>query len=676
MMQEISTLWILIAIIFVLFIASFTYVIVNKISILPYTVVLTIIGIILHLLNIDLLKIIKLSPESVLLIFLPILLFESAFNFDFRELKRILIPSLILATLGLILSATVIALLLIFVLEISFPIALMFGCIISSTDPIAVLSFFKQLGVSKKLQLLVEGESLLNDASSIIFYKTILNIIGSVAGTLSLFDIFRGITEFTYLLIGGIIVGAISGYVFSEIIYRIKNVSVVEITLTIILAHLVFILADDFIRVSGIISVITAAIVLGNYGRTKISPQVMEKMHDIWNLLVFLTTSIIFILIGYEISLIKIYQEWLTVTVAIVATLIGRSIAVYGTLIPYNLFTRFKNNKIPYAWMHILNWGGLRGALPIVMILSLPDSFSYKETFLTMAMGIIFFTLVINATTIKPLIQYLGINRINKTNEIEIALTEVFILRILKKKLKLLKTFNEIDEDTFYKEVSNINDKLSKNKAKLDELYRSNPHDYYLETDKILRRYCLQIEKGVYAKLFARGVIPEIVYSILKESINLQIERINEGEVQIDVANKHYGSNLFKVNLFDRLIMFLEEELNPDIKIISLKYKFHKARLLGDQKVLKELKLILKQNFLPRSIVQGIISLYQSLKENNLATIEEIRSSSPETTRYVEKLFAQAEIKYYVEYVLKELGEEERISPRSLQCIATDYKTI
>lgn len=673
-METHHALWIILGLIFVLTISCFIYVINKKFSLIPFTVLLTIAGIIANYFNVEFLNFIKLNPESVLLIFLPILLFESAFNFDFREFKRIIVPGFLLATIGLLISAVIIALPLTLFFNISFPAAFMFGAVISSTDPIAVLTLFKQMGVPKKLQLLIDGESFLNDATSVIMYRITLGFASGVVSTFGALEIAKSFLDFIYLFGGGIVLGAFIGYLFSEIIYRIKNISVVEITLTILLAHFAFILAEDFLKVSGIVTVLVTGLVAGNYGRTKISPQVTENMHETWNLLVFLTTSIVFFMIGYEIDLLSLKNHWDIILITIISMLIGRSLSVYGVLFPYNYFVQ-KANKIPVSWMHIANWGGLRGSLPLIILLSLDNNFIYKELFLNLVIGVIFFTLIVNATTIKPLIQSLGLDKINQTNTIEAIIIETLILKNLKKKLKVLFKLNEISKAIFEQKIKTIKNKLIENKSKIEKISENNLNEFYLEVDKILRRYCLQVEKNVYKNLFKKGVIPEVVYSTLKNDIDRQIERINEGLEQLafDKETNTTGSKTLKINWFDRLILFFDEELDLEKKLISLNYKYHKSRLLGDEKVLSELKNFKKIDFLPQNVVNGVIKFYEELLDYNLSTLKEIENSSPETTRTAENAFANIEIKYYTDVILHEFGEQERVSSKCIQCVAREY---
>lgn len=668
-MEESSTLMIVLGLCLVLGIACAIFLFSKRISAIPYTVLLTLTGMGFAYLNPAFIEAIKLNPESLFLIFLPILLFESAFNFDFREFRRIMMPGFLLASFGLIISAAIIALPLYYFFNIPFAVAFMFGSVISSTDPIAVLSLFKQLGVPKRLQLLVDGESFLNDATSVIMYKITLGFATGVVQSLNFESFLSGIVNFVYVFVGGILIGAVFGYLFSEIIARIENVHAVEITLTILLAHIVFIVGEEFLGVSGIVSVLAAGLILGNYGRTKISPEVTHTMHQTWELLVFVTTSIIFFLIGYEIHPQTMLDHLAITTVAIIALLVARSISIYSILVPYNKFVPV-NSQIPASWMHITNWGGLRGALPLVVILSLPEDFVYKDILTTLVLGIVFFTLIINATTIKYLLKFFGLDKINQTNEIEVKITELLILRKLSKKLHKLYQIHEISKDIFDEKMKFVNKQIEENKAILHTWFTQKPEEYKNELEKILRRYCLQVEKSVYYSLFAKGIIPEIVYGALRNSIDLQIERLNENKPQIDVESsqdKMTGSYTLRLGWFDQLILLLDQNVDLEQKIIAYNYKYHKSRLLGDEQVLKEIDEFIGIDCLPTGIVHKIKLLYKELEEHNIATLKELEIQYPETTKRIELKFAELETKHLIKHVLHQFVEEERISIKSVQ---------
>jgi CPA1 family monovalent cation:H+ antiporter len=654
-----------------LMIGSALYLLSRQFKSIPYTVMLVIAGMILSPFHIEAIETIKLSPEMVLYIILPILLFESAFNFDFKEFRRILTPGFLLASFGLLISAFVIAIPLSLIFNFPFIVAFFFGCVISSTDPIAVLTIFKNLGVPKRLQLLVDGESFLNDATSAVMFKILLPLIGVASFTIDANLLLNASFSFIFLLLGGAIFGAIAGYIFSIVIGRIKKAGVVEITLTIIIAHLVFILADDILKVSGIIAVLVCGLVLGNYGKSKISPEITHDMHEMWNLLVFISTSLIFLLIGYEINLGSLASNIIIIIVATFLTLVGRAVSVYPLLSLYNLFTDKKSN-IPVSWMHIVNLGGLRGALPLILVLSIPESTFYdKNLIIELVIGSILFTLIFNALIMEILIKKLGINNLNQSNVVEIMITKLFVYKRMKEEICELERIDEIDDAVCEK----VNNKLIKQIESLNNEYKdylngSKLSQHFDELEKVLRRFFVQAEINVYYDLYKKGILSERIYNRLVESNTLQIDALEEGLDQLAFTGDSYikrknGSSLLTQTFFDKILSKLDSNLNPDKNYYKNLYIYHKARVVGNEYILDEMKSILEG--LPRQIIIKLEGFYKDLLEYNHQTLNSILLKYPEFEKDIDELFINQEIVYIFEKVLEEYRETNRISVKAIQ---------
>lgn len=661
----------------VVLIASGLYLLSKRFSSIPHSVSLVVAGAILALLHLEPLDAIRLSPGSVMFIFLPILLFESAFNFEFREFKKILTPGFALATIGLLISALVVALPLTLIFEIDFMASFLFGSVIASTDPIAVLSIFKQLGVPRRLQLLVDGESFLNDATSVIMFRILLPFVAGASAEFAGSDIINGFGSFLYVLIGGGLIGLLFGWLFSRLISHIKNVSSVEIALTIILAHMVFIVADHYLKVSGIIAVLVAGLVLGNYGRSKISPKVTHNMHIMWDFLVYISTSIVFLLIGYEIHVGELLKNIDIVLASTSALLIGRAISVYLVGGGYNLVSKSRN-KIPLSWLHIANWGGLRGALPLIVILSLPETFEYRELFLELVVGAILFTLIINALTIKKLINILGVDKLNIANEIEIHIAKLLIVQNIKKLLEDMRGLNQVSESTFEKYEANINKDIKKSVSKIrDWLSDNTAKEYNSEFRKILQRYAINVEKTVYVDLFKKNVITEVVYNKLKGSLEDQIDFINAEEAQFSEAlnaETSADNEEKEIRHWEKLLSRLIHG-KPSLSKFEEYYMYHKARLLGDEKVMHELNdlEISSLEELSDDTIAEVGRQYKKLLEHNRNTLNKAEKKSPETIATLERIFIEAESQELTEKILEELGEQGRLSQKALQSVA--YKS-
>lgn len=363
---------------------------------IPYTVALVLVGLVLtiqHSLTVTL------TPELILTLFVPPLVFEAALNINFEELRRSLPAVLVLAVPGVILTALIVGGLLSLTTPLALPVAMIFGALISATDPVAVVAMFRTLGVSKRLAVLVESESLLNDGTAIVVFNLALAV--ALTGH---FDLIQSLGDFIRSAIGGTLVGLVLGWAISRLIARIDDY-LIETTLTTLLAFGAYLVAERF-HLSGVLAVVAAGLVTGNLGPQGMSPTTRIVLTNFWEYVAFLANSLIFLLIGLEVNLPALLGAWQPVLWAIIAVFAARVIVVYGL---GGLMYRF-TNYFPFKWLHVLNWGGLRGAIALALVLSLPASLSAdRELMKLMAFGVVLFTLLIQSTTISQLLRRLGL---------------------------------------------------------------------------------------------------------------------------------------------------------------------------------------------------------------------------------------------------------------------------
>ncbi len=382
---------------------------------IPYTVLLVILGLAINLSDPLLpdgfsVNQFHLTHELVLFVFLPALIFESALSLDARGLIKNILPILALAIPGMIISMLLVGMGLWLSLEINLMIALLFGALISATDPIAVIALFKELGVPRRLMILVEGESLLNDATAIVLFNILLGFV--LSNTLSIDTLYPIIPEFLRVFLGGILVGAILGLIMSELMVRLYhgNDSVV-IILSMALAYFSFIVAEHGFHVSGVMSVLTAAICLNITGLMRLSTGTSHAVYNNWKVLVLICNSLLFILIGLSVNSEQLIESWQAILIAVIAVTIARAVTVY-LFVP--LTTRsFSLPKVSYGEQHVMWWGGLKGGLAIAIVLSIPNSLIEKQFLIELTVGAVLFSLLINATTVRHLIHGLKIDRLS-----------------------------------------------------------------------------------------------------------------------------------------------------------------------------------------------------------------------------------------------------------------------
>ncbi len=380
----------------------------------PFTVLLVILGLFLNFATPYLPGIFQhvqmsLTSELILFIFLPTLIFQSALSLDARSLLANMVPVVTLAVPGMVISMLLVGLGMIYALKLDVLTALLFGALISATDPVAVVAIFKELGVPRRLMALVEGESLFNDATAIVLFNLILALILIGGGASDFMPTL--IFEFFRVFIGGVIVGLVIGLFMSELLVRFYHNDEISIVLSLCLAYFSFIVAEHSFHVSGVMSVLTAAIALNLFGLMRLSSETSRVVYSTWEVLVLIFNSLLFILIGYSIQLDGLLTDWMAILLAAGIVLLARAVTIY-ILTP--LTTRvFSLPSISFGEQHILWWGGLKGGVALAVVLAIPDLLPEKQFITHLTVGVVLITLLVNATSIRYLIRTLKIDRLS-----------------------------------------------------------------------------------------------------------------------------------------------------------------------------------------------------------------------------------------------------------------------
>jgi Na+:H+ antiporter len=389
-----------------LLIAASTIAVLTKYLRIPYTVALVLGGLLLSLLRLPLLSPLQanqrpnwLTPDVILILFLPALVFEGSVKIDVRDLLRDAAPLLVLANVGVLLATLVTGYLIHWAIGVPILIALLFGAIISATDPISVLAILKDLKMDKRLSVIISGESLLNDGTAVVLFQIVLA--GALAGGLSAGS---GLAQFLSAVIGGAVLGSALGYAASKITQTIDDPQI-EITLTTIVAYGSYLLANH-LHLSGVIATASAGLMVGNFGAHRgMSARTRTALESFWEYLAFVMNSLVFLLIGLEVHIDSLARAWRPVLFAIAAVLIGRALSVY-LLVP---MSNFFAEKVPVRWQHVMVWGGLRGALALALALSLDNTFPYRDRILDLTFGVVVFSILLQGLTMKPLLRVLGL---------------------------------------------------------------------------------------------------------------------------------------------------------------------------------------------------------------------------------------------------------------------------
>lgn len=438
---------------------------------LPYTVLLVLSGLAINVLApaspfTESIQEFRLTHDLVLFVFLPALIFQSALSLDARALLKNLAPVLVMAIPGMLISALLVALGLAMFLDIDPVVALLFGALISATDPVAVIALFHELGAPRRLTVLVEGESLFNDATAIVLFNILLGFV--LSGQFNPAESWSAIGDFVRIFLGGAILGCAVGILMSELIVRLnQSERSVTIVLTQIMAYFSFIIAEEGFHVSGVMSTLSAAICLTIFGLPRLSGETEHSIHETWNVMVLIFNSLLFIMIGLSAHVFSLATYWPAILWAVLAVAIARAVSVYG-LIPLTT-SCFSLPKIPLANQHIMWWGGLKGGLAIAIVLSIPNTVGDKQLLTELTLGVVMASLLLNASTIRPLIRRLKIDRLSDDEWLELQQGMEQIKSAVEDVLQNFSRLHLLDNDMQSSVVSALQKKLPEKNATLSE---------------------------------------------------------------------------------------------------------------------------------------------------------------------------------------------------------------
>lgn len=340
--------------------------------------------------------------DLIFFVFLPVLVFEAAYNINARLLWQNLLPILFLAIPLMLLSTVLTAVLVYFAIghPAGFPwiAALLTGALLSATDPVAVVSLLRQMGVPERLAILMEGESLFNDAVAIVVFSVFLAIATGSGGSMPVTD---ATLEFLRVFFGGIATGLVTGAVFS-LLMKLVDETIIKALASVISAYLAFIVAESVLHVSGVMSVLVTGLILGY--RTGSTDRHSHFEQELWEFNAYVANALVFLFMGITVTLGMFEERWLAMLIGVAGVLLARTLGIF-TCVP--LLNRVAPiEPIGYPFQLVMLWGGLRGAVTLALALSLPTSLDYWWTIQSIAFGVVLFTLFVQATTTAPLLRH------------------------------------------------------------------------------------------------------------------------------------------------------------------------------------------------------------------------------------------------------------------------------
>jgi CPA1 family monovalent cation:H+ antiporter len=366
----------------------------------PYTVALVVFGLAAAIFapGIDF----AITPELVLVVLLPGLVFEAAYNLDLVELRRAFGGVTLLAVPGVLVTAFGVALTLDLVTDIPLELGFVIGAMVAATDPAAVIATFKEIGSPKRLATIVEGESLFNDGTALVVFAIALRVVQSEV------SVPDAVILFASTVVISAVIGVVVGFVASRIIATVDD-HLIELTISLVAAYGGYLVAD-LLHESGIIATVVTGLVLGNYGRRiGMSERTQQALDAVWEFLAFLLTALVFLLVGLVITLPALLDAIWPILWGVVAILVWRAVVVYlllgGTS---RLISDRYHPAIPLPWLHVMFWAGLRGAVAVAMALALPPDFPQRLLLQEVTFGIVLFTLMVQGTTTGLVVRRSG----------------------------------------------------------------------------------------------------------------------------------------------------------------------------------------------------------------------------------------------------------------------------
>jgi monovalent cation:H+ antiporter, CPA1 family len=358
------------------------------------------------------------SSTEVLYIFLPLLLFEASITIDVRRMLEDAAPIFLLAVIAVLVTTALVGLALWPVAETSLVVCLLVAAIIATTDPAAVIAIFRDLGAPGRLTRLVEGESLLNDATAIALFSVLLEIL--MLGREPTFA--DAVGTFLYAFLGGALVGFVGGRALMMVVPWLRDSRLAEMTLTMALPYLVYILSEQHFDVSGVVAVVTAGLVVSALGRHRFDPDNRDFIEDVWAQIGFWASSLVFVLASILVPRLligmQLYDLLLIAIVALVA-LLARAIVLFG-LLPLLSAARL-TQRVSHRYKFVILWGGLRGAVTLALALAVTENRALDpeiQRFVAiLATGFVLSTLLVNGTTLRPMIRLLGIDRLSPIDQ-------------------------------------------------------------------------------------------------------------------------------------------------------------------------------------------------------------------------------------------------------------------
>ena len=525
--------------------------------------------------------------EDVLVfIFLPVLVFEAALGLNVRAFARNLLPITVLAIPALLVSAVVVAAGIHLILGMSLVVALLFGALISATDPVAVVAVFRSLGVPERLLTLVESESLLNDGVTIVLFEILLAI--ALGETVS---VASGVWDFILVFFGGAAIGAVVGLVAAFLLPWLDRL--LAATLSVAVAYGAFVLAQGVLGFSGVTAGVGAGLVLAAFAPSRASSEVREIWEQLWEMLGYVANALLFLLIGLAIQPELLVENAGAIALAIVLVLLAR---VAGVVPLISLLERLSNiERVGRRNEAVMIWGGLRGGVALALALALPREVAERDTLIAMTGGVVLATLLLNATTITALVRRLGLADATRADRFLVAAVRLTALQAARRRLEALR-FDDRDV------IGALEASARATRAELADIDLS-----LEEQEQVVARRGLFVERETYERLHDVGLLPPPVTRRLLLEVDELIEEMGARTVPMHDLRRRRPGPLERVAL--RVGALLPEPAGFDPAGAALAEAT--GRRLAARHTLDELRLLERLPGIEAEALSGARALFE-----------------------------------------------------------------
>jgi CPA1 family monovalent cation:H+ antiporter len=607
----------------------------------PYTVGLVLLGLLLGGLadwfpTLEVLNTLNLSHDLILFVFVPPLIFESALNLDSRLLLRNLVPVLVLAGPGLLISTLIVGAIVTWGTPLALGQALLFGSLISATDPVAVIALFKELGAPKQLSILVEGESLFNDATAIVVFNIILALVLSGA-PLSGDTLLHGGLSFFVAFVGGLAVGAALGFLGQFPLRWAKDNRLVLSTLALVFAYGTFLLAEEVFGVSGVIAIVSAGLVVSWLADIYLDPEVKEFSREFWEYVAFLANSLIFLLVGITAAKFDILYELTEVStflrelgVAVLAILVARAVVVFGLTPLVNAVQSQTQVSLPFRVVSY--WGGLRGAVCLALALSFDPQFPNRNLIVLLTLGVALFTLLIPGTTISRLMHRLGLDQPPVLEQVKLRLGRIVADQQALDDLAETKVNTEVFfSDLIDQMTAEQHQNLEQSQLSLRELVQQLNLEP-VNVQQLVWAIALSAESALYRRVYDAGLISPKVLNQVKLLVSLKSDAVKRGEIPPeldDIDPVEFRLQNLRYRLTEQYFPDSNALQKMRSQLLTAQYAYYAVQLFATQQVPRELKHIATAAKISDDTLQPCLEAYEQNRIEALAELKRIADENP-----------------------------------------------